>query len=244
MVQTVKHPNRVDDEPAFLLCATPWRETSLLAEVYSRQHGRIGLIARSARKMQSELRGVLVCFVPLSLSWYGREELKTLHRANWIGGWPQPQGQALFSALYANELLYRLTTREQPNAALYDALQHTMRTICNGQSAAAALRLLEWCVLRENGAAPDVRCDADGQKIQADARYAVAVQMPFRRLAADESTPLSVSGAALLALDAGVLSESAHLSEILHLNRLLLSPLLPEDLTSRKIMQQINAFVG
>ncbi|WP_300483577.1 recombination protein O N-terminal domain-containing protein, partial [uncultured Neisseria sp.] len=98
-------PNRINHEPIFLLASAPWRESSLWVEAFSRRYGRVALLARSARKRQSELRGVLVPFVPVSASWYGSQELKTLHRAEWIGGWTQPQGRALFSGLYVNELM-------------------------------------------------------------------------------------------------------------------------------------------
>lgn len=56
------------------------------------------------------------------MSWYGSQELKTLHRAEWMGGWRQPQGRALFSGLYVNELVLKLTAREDPMSELYDAL--------------------------------------------------------------------------------------------------------------------------
>ena len=92
--------HRINHEPVFLLNAVPWRESSLRLEVFSRRYGRVALLARSARKRQSELRGILVPFVPIDASWYGNTELKTLHRAEWLGGWPQPQGRALFSGLY------------------------------------------------------------------------------------------------------------------------------------------------
>ena len=75
---------RINHEPVFLLASAPWRESSLWVEVFSRRYGRVALLARSARKRQSELRGVLVPFVPVSASWYGSQELKTLHRAEWI----------------------------------------------------------------------------------------------------------------------------------------------------------------
>ena len=94
----------------------------------------LALLARSARKRQSELRGVLVPFVPVSASWYGSQELKTLHRAEWIGGWPQPQGRALFSGLYINELMLKLTAREDPIPELYDALEAVMRAVCGENS--------------------------------------------------------------------------------------------------------------
>ena len=110
--------HRINHEPAFLLASVPWRESSLRLEVFSRSYGRVALLARSARKRQSELRGVLVPFVPMSASWYGSGELKTLHRAEWLGGWPQPQGRALFSGLYVNELVLRLTAREDPQPEL------------------------------------------------------------------------------------------------------------------------------
>ena len=80
---------RVNHQQVFLLSSKPWRENSLWLEVFSREHGRLALLARSARTRGSELRGILVPFVPLSASWFGREELKTLHRAEWLGGWPQ-----------------------------------------------------------------------------------------------------------------------------------------------------------
>ena len=67
----MKQPNRIDSQPAFLLSATPWRETSLLAELFSRDYGRVAVVARSARKRQSELRGVLVPFVPVQVAFGG-----------------------------------------------------------------------------------------------------------------------------------------------------------------------------
>ena len=136
----MKQPNRIDSQPAFLLSATPWRETSLLAELFSRDYGRVAVVARSARKRQSELRGVLVPFVPVQVAWYGKEELKTLHRAEWLGGWPQPQGRALLSGLYVNELVQKLTAREDPQPALYAALREVMRTLCTEPNHATVLR--------------------------------------------------------------------------------------------------------
>lgn len=100
---------------------------------------------------QSELRGVLVPFVPVSASWYGAQEVKTLHRAEWLGGWPQPQGRALFNGLYANELVLKLTAREDPHPALYDALHNVMAAIATEPNHVAALRRFEWALLTALG---------------------------------------------------------------------------------------------
>ncbi len=56
--------HRVNHEPVFLLASSPWRESSLRVEAFSRCYGRVALLASSAAaKRQSELRGVLVPFV-------------------------------------------------------------------------------------------------------------------------------------------------------------------------------------
>ena len=66
--------NRIQEELAFVLHSYPFRETSLVLEVFSRQHGRVPLVARGARRPKSALRGLLMSFQPLALSWFGKHE--------------------------------------------------------------------------------------------------------------------------------------------------------------------------
>ena len=77
---------RIDQQPGFVLHSYPYRETSLIVEVFSRDHGRIGLVAKGARRPMSQLRGVLMAFQPLLIDWSGGGEMKTLVRAEWQGG--------------------------------------------------------------------------------------------------------------------------------------------------------------
>ena len=58
---------RVDQQPGFVLHSYPYRETSLIVEVFSRDHGRIGLVAKGARRPMSQLRGVLMAC--LAITW-------------------------------------------------------------------------------------------------------------------------------------------------------------------------------
>ena len=51
--------SRVDGQPAYVLHSYPFRETSLIVEVFSRDHGRVALLARGARRPRSVLRGLL-----------------------------------------------------------------------------------------------------------------------------------------------------------------------------------------
>ena len=83
------------EQTAFLLHAIPYRETSLVVELFTREQGRIGAIAKGARRRQSALRPVLMPFQPLRVVWSGRNELRTLIAAEWAGGMVAPDGDAL-----------------------------------------------------------------------------------------------------------------------------------------------------
>ena len=78
---------RRDAQPAFVMHSYAYRETSLIVEAYTHDHGRVALVARGARRPKSALRGVLLSFQPLLLSWSGRSELRTLTRAEWRGAY-------------------------------------------------------------------------------------------------------------------------------------------------------------
>jgi len=95
---------RQESREAFILHGYPYRETSLLLETFTRAFGRVSMVARGARSPRSPLRGVLLAFQPLALSWFGKGELRTLARAEWVGGQPLLHGEALMCGFYLNEL--------------------------------------------------------------------------------------------------------------------------------------------
>ena len=112
------HKHKIEDEPAFVLHSYPFSETSLILDVFSRGHGRLPIMARGARRPKSSLRGVLMNFQPLQLSWFGKGEVRTLHSAEWQGGQPYLQGTALMCGFYLNELLLNLLARVLQRHAL------------------------------------------------------------------------------------------------------------------------------
>src|SRR5512139_2216696 len=117
---------RQEVREAFILHSYPYRETSLLLEVFTRGFGRLSMVARAARSPRSQLRGVLLAFQPLALSWFGRGEVRTLARAEWIGGQPLLHGEALLCGFYLNELLLRMLPREDPHDALFQRYQEAL----------------------------------------------------------------------------------------------------------------------
>src|SRR5512138_3815820 len=111
---------RVDHEPGYVLHTYPYKETSLIVEAFTRRFGRVALLARGARRPRSAMRGVLLSFHPLRLSWSGSADLANLMGAEWAGGTPLLGGRGLMCGFYVNELLLRLLPRDDPHEALFD----------------------------------------------------------------------------------------------------------------------------
>jgi len=105
----------------YVLHTYPYRETSLILQVWTRQHGRLGLVAKGARRPKSAHRSLLVPFQPLALDWFGRGELRTLKTAEPAAPATPLAGQGLMAAFYLNELLLKLTHRDDPHEGLFDA---------------------------------------------------------------------------------------------------------------------------
>jgi DNA repair protein RecO (recombination protein O) len=157
---------RQESREAFILHSYPYRETSLLLEVFARAFGRVSMVARAARSPRSALRGVLLAFQPLALSWFGKGEVRTLARAEWIGGTPRLQGEPLMCGFYLNELLLRLLPREDPHDALFARYRDALQQLASRDDSAPVLRSFERSLLKELGYAMALERDsANGSAI-------------------------------------------------------------------------------
>ncbi len=165
--------DRRRSEQGFVLHSLPYRETSLIVELFTREHGRIPVIAKGARRPRSALRAVLLGFQPIDFVLAGRGELKILAQAEWRGGLGMPQGEALLYGFYLNELIVRLLAREDPHPALYDGYARALGELASDGADEAVLRRFEWLLLQEIGYAPDLALDAHGESIAADASYRI-----------------------------------------------------------------------
>jgi len=201
----VCHETRVDQQPSFVLHATPWRETSLIVEIFSHDFGRMGLVAKGAKRPTSQFRGVLVPFAPLSLAWSGRGEVKTLVRAEWHGGFAPLRGDALLVGFYMNELLVRLMARGDPHEALFNTYQHSLAALSVGaqENFESILRSFELDLLRETGWLPILNKTECGAAIKHDVHYRVHPEWGVAILDVPVTHPeaLVVRGATLQALN-------------------------------------------
>jgi DNA repair protein RecO (recombination protein O) len=163
---------RAEHEPGFVLHAYPYKETSLIVETFTRRFGRVGLLARGARRPRSAMRGVLLAFHPLHLTWSASAELGTLMSAEWAGGQASLSGIGLMCGFYINELLLRLLPRDDPHEALFDAYSKALSLLAAGDEQFSVLRGFERRMLAELGYAPVLDRDAaNGAQIDAAKHY-------------------------------------------------------------------------
>jgi DNA repair protein RecO (recombination protein O) len=163
---------RADQEAGYVLHSYPYKETSLIVEVFTRRHGRLGVLARGARRPRSAIRGMLLAFHPLGLSWGGSGELRTLRAVDWSGTHRAPSGIGLMCGFYLNELLLRLLPRDDPHERLFDAYAESLRRLAERGDEEPILRGFERRMLGELGYAPVLEHDAaSGAPIDPERRY-------------------------------------------------------------------------
>lgn len=215
--------SRVELEPAFVLHNRPYRETSLIVEAFGRDTGRLGLIAKGARRPKSGLRGMLQPFRPLLLSWSGRGELGVLTGTEPDGFVHPLTGTALFSGLYMNELLMRLMHRHDPHPELFHYYRAALEALADGQTTEAVLRIFEKHVLESIGYGLVLDRDiASGEPILDDGAYRYELERGPTRIAPGDGEGLRVAGDTLLSLAREQLDSSRALDEAKQLMRVVL----------------------
>jgi DNA repair protein RecO (recombination protein O) len=231
---------RVDGEAAFVLHTYPFRETSLIVEAFSRDHGRVALVARGARRPRSVMRGLLMAFQPLELGWFGHGEMRTLAKVEWVGGQPLLQAQALILGYYMNELLLKLMPRDDAHPALFQAYAEAVRALATGEASQASLRRFEMTLLKELGYGLTLDREAEsGRPVDPQKRYAYVLERGAVLQDGDEAE--SFSGRALLAMAKDDFSESETLAQAKQLMRTLIHHYLGgQRLSSRRVFMELQ----
>ena len=151
-------------QSAFVLHHYDWSETSLVLDLFSREQGRLAVVAKGAKRPYSQLRSVLLPFLrlqvtlskPSKMNEDGAAEVQSLRGAEWVGGQTLPGGAALFSGYYVNELLLKFLPRQYPQPERFDAYAALLPSLRSVDDAQAALRAFELKLLATCGLLPDL----------------------------------------------------------------------------------------
>ena len=179
---------RFSGERAYVLHARPWRETSLLVEVLSEQHGRIGLVARGVQgPKRHSLRAALQPLQHIRFEAVQRGELAQLSAAEALDAAPQLDGAAVLAGFYVNELLVRLAPRQDPHPELYLLYGQVRTRLSAGEPLAWTLRRFERDLLEALGVGLAFEVDGDGAGIDPAARYRLDPEEGPRRLRSERA---------------------------------------------------------
>jgi DNA repair protein RecO (recombination protein O) len=210
---------RIQLEPAYILHARAYRESSLLLEALTRDHGRQGLVARGAKRPKSRWRGILQPFRPLLISWSSRSDLGTLIAADQVAAPPTLEAQSLYCGMYLNEILVRLLHRSDPHAEVFEKYRDVLARLATGETPQPVLRIFEKQLLESIGFGLQLdHVHESSVQIRTDGWYEY---LPEGGAVEKKRTPANeqrlVSGRALLALR----SESLQSEDLPELKRMM-----------------------
>ncbi len=204
------HAKKSNPQRAFVLHTYAYKESSVIVDLFTVEHGRMAGIAKGAKRPASNLRGALLSLQPLEIIFSGRGEVKTLTQAQWLPGQPWLTGQALMCGMYLNELLIKLLPREDPHPQLFDAYAATLLTLAESHEHGAILREFEISLLTEMGYALELENDIrTGEPLLPDTLYRYD---PLAGPSA-QGGGTRVTGSALLSLGRGRFATNAIAAE-------------------------------
>jgi DNA repair protein RecO (recombination protein O) len=195
--------SRIENESAWLLHYRPYRDTSRILDILSRDHGRLSLVARGSRTPGSRLAGILRPFLPLAVSWVMRTDLGTLTGADLRGRPIALSGDALMSGYYINELLLKLLHRHDPQPEIFAAYERTVERLGSGREVPQVLRAFEVELLRLLGYGLILDHDTERRApLKGDARYEYRIEQGPVEVS-DGPGSMLFSGATLIAIRDG-----------------------------------------
>jgi DNA repair protein RecO (recombination protein O) len=236
----VSDSRRIQLQPAYVLHHRPYRDTSRILELFTRDYGRVSVFARGARgngRAGSSLISILQPFNRLLVSWSGRGEAGQLTGAEFDGAMSLLPPDRLVQGFYLNELLLKLFARHDSHPDVFALYSQTLEQLKRDDSV-RALRLFEKRLLDALGYGLALERDVhDGMQIQPDASYHYRLEQgPVRVHAVAEQAPV-YSGASLLSLAREELSDASVCADARRLLRAALDRCLDgRELRSRQVM--------
>ncbi len=234
-------PQRIQNEPAWLLHHRPFRDSSQILDILSLDKGRLAVVARGSRGAKSKLRGILRPFLPLQLSWFIRSDMGTLTGAEMNGAPLSLSGDALLSGYYVNELILKLLHRHDPQPEIFAAYSRTIERLAGGKEVAAYLRQFEIELLRILGYALNLDHDTETtEPLRPQQQYEYRVEQGLVPVS-DREGPMVFRGAEIDAIRNQQFADPAVLKNAGSLLRNVIAYHLDgKELKSRKVLKDMR----
>ncbi|GAA4363578.1 DNA repair protein RecO [Kangiella marina] len=235
--------NNVEFVQSFVLHSRPFKESSLILELLTLDHGRCSVLARGVRgSKKNQKRALLQPFQPLVISWVGRSDLKTLKALEATAPSYSLMGIPSLSGLYMNELMIKLLIQWDPHPDIFDAYKRSLVRLSNKENPSVVLREFELELIDELGYGIDWQYDIDGEALDDNLDYGFLPEQGFAIIAKAPKEALKASGKHIKAIGKRDWELSGSLALARKLCRTIIDPLVGfKELNSRKLLQQTLA---
>ncbi|MCH1526145.1 MAG: DNA repair protein RecO [SAR86 cluster bacterium] len=171
-----------DWDECFLLHQRAYGETSLIVEVFSKNNGKMSLMARGAKKPKSKFFGYLAPFTKLQVTYSGRSDMKTLTNIDRdFSISTNSFSKTSYSLLYINELLMRLLPKDAAQEDLFLLYEQFLHKVTRGDELEITLRHFELDLLDMLGYGLDFENDIDrNESIESNKNYSFIPERGFR----------------------------------------------------------------
>lgn len=208
---------------AYVLHSRHFRETSLLLELFSAEHGRIAAVARGAKRGKAKHSSILQPFIPLQVSWFGNGDLVTLTDVEIVKYGTTLQGRNAICGLYLNELLIKLLPKWDHCQQLFVAYEDAVTNLMTGAiSEQVVLRRFELQLLKSMGYGLQLSREVNSGAAVIPDQYYLFDPVLGPKLV-NSTNVNAIKGASFLALASGNFSEPAVLLDLKRLMRVVLS---------------------
>jgi len=167
--------NKVIQEPAFVLHTRSFKETSLIVDLFTKNLGKISVVAKGAKRAKNKLRSVLTPNSLFSVSYSGRGELKNLIDCEVIEHFSIPAKLTLSCIVYINELLTKTLEKEDPHSEIFRQYNSVCSILVNQDDqfiVQSSLRSFELVLLQELGYGIDLNHESiTNARINKDINY-------------------------------------------------------------------------
>lgn len=233
---------RVETQIAYILHKRPFRDSSQIIDMFTREHGRISLMSRGSRSAKSKSSGLLQLFRPILVGWQGRGEMPFLNSVEMADiKAPLLSGKSQMSAMYVNELLMYLLHKDDVHTEIFDQYHSCLYGLVDAENVEIVLRLFEKKLLQLLGFGLNLVVDADsGEPVQENNHY--AYHFEHGPVLCDMDRQLKnpiISGESLIAYDQDEIVSTQQCSELKQLMRFVLSGHLGQKkLKSRELFRK------
>ncbi len=234
--------NKITAQSGYVLHTRPYMESSLLVEVFTREHGRLTLISKGSRRKLTRSQGMYVGFKPLLISWVGKGDLPILTSIEQQGHFQSLKQSEIGCGYYINELILKLLHRHDSHEKLFDKYHDLIISLSEGKNPFLLLRIFEKHLLQEIGFGLVLSHDVEtGEEIRADSFY---VYVPQKGpITAPSQNSDTICGETLIGLKLESFKTEAQMKQARWLTRSLIDiQLAGKKLKTRKIFTQMRHY--